>query len=134
MKTSTKVGITAAILAAGLFGASKLDRGNIGSIVNHIPTSIRNGVHNIANKAVYDGYDPDKKYILVDYIIGANDRVKSLVHGKQYLIELVGDINNIQDFAKLRPGDKIKLPVESEEGKTFLELYDDLYRSRSNQQ
>ena len=29
MKTSTKVGITAAILAAGLFGASKLDKENV---------------------------------------------------------------------------------------------------------
>ena len=133
MRKSLKIGILSAILAAGLFGASKLDRGKINSVMNHIPTPIRNGIDNIANNAIYDRYEPDKKYVLVDHTYQEKDRVKNLVHGRQYLIDLVADINGIEDFRKLHEGDIIKIPVESEEGKTFVELYSEFYNAKNKQ-
>ena len=134
MKKSLKIGILSAILTAGLFGASKLDKENINQVMNNIPSPVRNGIDHIANNAIYDRYDTAKKYVLVDYTIQENDKVNTLVHGKQYLVDLVRDVNGIKDFGKLHAGDIVIIPVESEEGKTFVELYRELYEPENYKQ
>jgi hypothetical protein len=110
--------IPAIILATGI-GYISIDRGRISSYKKNLGGYVENTL----NRFFYDKFDGDQRYILQEHEFNSGT-LDNLTGGRQHLNELIRDINGLE-YGNLKPGDSILVPVPSEKGKTFAELYKD---------